>query len=138
MEQNASHNERLRKTVKGFYAYLGSVLLAVLAPFAARTLIADGATWERVAGVAFGTIAWIPLIVIVGMVIHQGDEFVRRIHLVAIAYAFALVLVFIACIDWLTRAHLIPNVDLTLLWVGIAMLWVMCLVGSKWYYERQQ
>lgn len=138
MEQNASHTARFRKQVKGFYAYLGAVVLAGVAPIAARSLIDSGSLGGRIAGVVFGTIAWMPLITLVGVVIHQGDEFVRRIHLVATAYAFALALVLIALVDWLSKAWFIEAPDLTLLWVAVAFLWVICLFTSKWYFERQR
>ena len=138
MEQNASHNARFRKQIKGFYAYVGAVLFAAIGPIAARSLMDAGTLPTRVVGVVFGTIAWIPLIVIVGIVIHQGDEFIRRIHLVAIAYAFALSLVLIALLDWLARASFIETPELMVVWLVIAVLWVICLFMSKWYFERQQ
>ena len=131
-------NARFRKAVRGFYAWLGATLLAALAPLAANRLVDSGSVAARVSGVALGTLAWLPLIYVVARIIRDGDEFVRRIHLVALALAFTGGLMLIALLDWLVRAEFIATPPLNVLWLAIALLWAVSLFGAKRYYERPQ
>lgn len=129
--------ERLRHNVKVFYGYLGSVFFAGLAPFAARALIDTDTLGGRIGGVVVGTLGWIPIFAIVGLIVREGDEFWRRIHLVAIALTFGCGMVLLALLDWLVRAEFVPRPDLMVVWVGFAMLWVVFLLLTKRHYERQ-
>ena len=131
-------NARLRQAVRGFYAWLGSVLLAAIAPFISSALIERQSVWARVSGVAVGTLAWVPMMIVVGVIISRGDEFQQRMHLMAIAFAFAATLLLVAAIDWLVQAELAEPPAFRVLWLAIAMLWFIGLMASKWYFERQQ
>ena len=54
-------DQRLRKAVKGFYAYIGSVLAAVVGPAIGMRLVHQPSLASRAAGVAVGVGGWIPL-----------------------------------------------------------------------------
>lgn len=129
-------NERFRRNVRGFYAWLGATLLAGAAPIAASRLIHTGTLAGRIGAVALGTFGWIPIIYVIYSIIRQGDEFVRRIHLVAIAMAFAGAFVLISLLDWLVRADWIQRPSLSVVWLGIAILWVVSLLICKRHFER--
>jgi hypothetical protein len=131
-------DERLRKSVKIFYAWLGSVLLAVIGPLVAIPLTHSESAALRIASVVIGVGAWIPIILVLVFIIRAGDEFVRRIHLVALALAFAGTLVIVSLMDWLERADFIGRPQLSVVWLLIAILWVIALIGTKRHYERPQ
>ncbi len=132
-----AENNPFRKNVRRFYAWLGATLLAFAAPLVASRMVDSQDIGARIGGVLVGTLAWIPLVVVVFMIIRQGDEFIRRIHLVAISCAFGGALLMITLLDWLTRANFIKQPSLSLLWLLIAMLWFISLMLSKRYFERQ-
>lgn len=129
-------NAQFEKNVRGFYTWLGAMLCAALAPLVAQRLI-DMATFaSRVGAVALGTAAWVPIGLVTARIIRQGDEFVRRIHLVAIAIAFAGGLLMISVLDWLVRAGFLERPPLMVLWLAIALLWAAAVLGTNAYYAR--
>lgn len=130
-------NTRFRKAVLGFYVWLGSLIFAAVAPFVAMQLLEAGSLAARVAGVVVGTAGWVPMIFVIVRIIRLGDEFVRRIHLVALALAFASSLVLLTLLDWLSRAHFMAPPDLAVLWLAFALLWAVWLFVVKYRYERQ-
>ena len=130
-------HERFRKNVRGFYAWLGSVLVAAVAPFVAVRLTETWTLTGRIAGVVVGTLAWVPLILVIGAIIRAGDEFIRRIHLVAIAIAFGAGLFLITFLGWLAQAHFIEQPPIVVAWLVFGILWVVCLYAVKRHYERQ-
>jgi hypothetical protein len=131
-----AENKQFRNAVRGFYAWLLSMVLVVLASFTADSLVQGSASASRVAGVLIGTLGWVPIIIVTAQIIRNGDEFVRRIHLVAISIAFAGTLLMITLLDWLTRAHFVAPPRLSILWLMIAILWWLSLAGVKRYFER--
>jgi hypothetical protein len=127
---------RLRRTVREFYAWIGSVLLAGAAPLVAARLIHHDSPGWHVAGVALGTLGWVPLMVVTARIIQRGDEYAQRIHLLAIAWAFVATLLSIALLDWLARAGFVDPPALSILWLAIAVLWLLCILAAKSYHER--
>src|SRR5438132_11967881 len=97
-------DQRLRKAVKGFYAYLGSVVLAMVSPPIASSLVHQHSIGPRVLGVVLGVGGWVPLMVLVAYIIRASDEFTQRIHYLALSIAFGFGFVLIAALDWLVRA----------------------------------
>src|SRR5688500_16788674 len=131
-------NARLRRTVRGFYAWLGAVLFAVIAPLLAMRLIETEGITGRIIGVVLGVLLWLPMIAVVTLLIRRGDEFERRLHLIAIAIAFGATQLLINALDWLVRAHFMSPPPLSVLWLAIAVLWFMSIMMTKRYYARQQ
>jgi hypothetical protein len=127
---------RLRKAVRGFYAWLGAMALVAIAPVLAGALIHAGSWAGRVGGVALGTTAWIPLIAVISATIRAGDEFQRRTHLVALAVAYAGSFVLIGLLHWLVRAAFLSQPPLPVLWLGFVSLWFVSLVLASRHFER--
>ena len=131
-------NARFRANVRAFYAYLGSLGVAGVAPIVAGKLVESPSVAARVAGVVIGVGGWLPLMSFTAWAIRRGDEFSRRMHLVAIAWAFAIGLIMIALTDVLVRAHFIEPPPYMILWLAMAIVWVVCLFATKRSYERAE
>jgi hypothetical protein len=130
-------NAMFRRNVRTFYAYVGSLVLAGLAPAAAFRLTMESiTTLGRVAGVLVGVGGWVPLGLLMFRLIQRGDEYTRRIHLVALALAFAGAMFLISLLDWLTRAEFIPPLPLMVVWMAIAVWWVIAVFISKHMHEK--
>jgi hypothetical protein len=130
-------NERFRKVVRGFYAWLGSLVVAGAGPIVAVKLIDTGTLAGRIAGVTLGAISWIPMAVVVAAIIRAGDEFERRIHLVALALSFGSALLLLTLLDWLVRARFMHAPPLIAVWLALAVLWLIWLVVVKRRFERE-
>jgi hypothetical protein len=128
--------QHLRKAVKGFYAYIGSVIAAAAGPMIGMSLVHQTSTGARTAGVAIGIGGWIPLMLFTAALIRASDEFSQRIHLLALSLAFAAALVLVDVVDWLVRARFIEPVPYMLLWFGLILLWVIALIVAKRRVER--
>jgi hypothetical protein len=86
--------------------------------------------------VALGTAAWVPLAVVIVVMIRACDEYERRIHLVALAMAFAGALALLTLLDWLARARFIRPPALGVVLLGVAALWFVSIVLVKRHFER--
>jgi len=128
--------EQFRRNVRIFYAWLGSVILLGVSPLVAMRLIERESPMWRAAGVAVGVAGMLPWMWVLVTVIRRGDEFVRRMHLVAIAITAGVSLVLLVTLDWLQRAWFIPTPDLMFLWPGCMVIWLVAVLGTKRYYER--
>jgi hypothetical protein len=131
-----THNAQFRKNVRGFYAWIGSMIVMGAAPLVAMNLIGRGTAFGRAAGVAAGVGGMLPWMWVVLSIIRGADEFVRRLHLVALGVAFGGTLVLLVTLAWLAQAELIAPPDLMLVWVGCLLLWFLALMGAKLYFER--
>jgi hypothetical protein len=116
-------DQRLRKAVKGFYAYIGSVITAGAGPIFGMRLVEHQSPLWRAAGVLVGVGGWIPLLVLTVALIRASDEFAQRIHYLAASLALAGGLLLIAILDWLVRAKFIEPVPYMTLWLSIVALW---------------
>jgi len=130
-------NMRFRKAVLGFYAWLGALVFAAGAPLVAVNLLHAGTLVARIAAVAIGTSGWLPMLAVTAHVIRVGDEFQRRIHLVAIACAFASALVILTLLDMLTRARFIAEPSLSALWVIFAVTWAVWIFAINYWFEHR-
>lgn len=128
--------DRFRRAVFGFYAWLGSFLLALVLPFVAEDLAGSPSALTRSAAVVLGTIAWVPMLVIVIRVIRQGDEYIRRLHLAAAAVAFVATLLLILPWSWLVEAGFLAPPSLQVLFVSSMLLWGASLLVVKRRFER--
>jgi len=130
-------NARLRKSVRGVYAWLGSLLVALFAALVAERLIESRVVGVRMAGVLVGTVGWIPMILMIVLIVRAADEFARRMHLIAIAAAFTVFLVLLTLLDWLARGQFLEPPPLRVLWLGAAVLYFICILITKRYFERE-
>jgi len=129
-------NQRFRRAVRGFYAWLGSLNFATLAPIGASLCIETGTLPGRILGVVLGSVGWLPLVWVIVAIIRAGDEFQRRLYLVSLSVAFGASLVTLTMLDWATRAEFIRRPPLSLLWALFAIVWVVCLLIFKQRFER--
>lgn len=129
-------NKRFRRTVRGFYAYLGSMAAAGVLPIAGMKLIDTGTMAGRIAGTTLATAGWVPMMVFIAFVIRAGDEFQRRLHLVALAWSFAATMILLSLAAALVRAGFIDDPDLMILWLLAALCWLISIFAVKRYYER--
>lgn len=135
---NPNLQQLFRRNVRGFYVWIGAMLLMGVGPAIARRLIERETTATRIAGVVVGVGCMLPWMWVVVMAIRRGDEFVRRMHLVAIAIAAAAGFVLIVTLDWLQQAWFIKSVDLTFMWIACLLLWFVALIGTSRYYGRER
>jgi hypothetical protein len=133
---NAPH-EPFRQAVRGFYAWLGSLIFAGAAPLLAVRLLEAGTLAARITAVVLGAASWIPMAVVVAAIVRAGDEFQRRTHLVALALSFGSSLLLLTIVDWLARAHFIGRPPLQALWGAFAVIWVVWLLVVRWRFERE-
>jgi hypothetical protein len=91
-----------------------------------------------VAAVVIGTGGMLPWMWVVFAIIRRGDEYVRRLHLIAFGFAFGGAIVLLVTLGWLVRADFINPPDLTFVWAGCLILWLVALLGAKRYFERTQ
>jgi hypothetical protein len=130
-------NAQFRQAVRGFYAWLASLVFAGVTPLFAIWLINTGTLAGRIVAVVLGSVSWIPMAFVVAWIIRAGDEFQRRIHLVALALAFGSALLLLAMMDWLVRAEFIWRPPLQALWLAFAVIWVIWLFIVKHRFERE-
>lgn len=129
-------DHRFRRAVRAFYAWVGSLVFAGLAPIAAGILLHTGTLAGRIAGVVLGSIGWLPLAWIIAAIIRAGDEFHRRLYLVSLSVAFGASLVALTMLDWAVRAEFIHRPALSVLWITFALLWLVSLFVCKYQFER--
>lgn len=129
-------DQRFRRAVRGFYAWLGSIVFAVLAPIAAGMLIDIGSLSARILGVFLGSIGWLPVAWVIVSIIRLGDEFHRRLYLVSLSIAFGASMVALTALDWAVRAEFLRRPPLSVLWLTFALLWLVSLLVCKHQFER--
>lgn len=129
-------DQRFRRAVRGFYAWVGSLIFAGLAPIGASILIATGTFSGRTAGVMLGSIGWLPMAWVIAAIIRAGDEFHRRLYLVSLSIAFGASLIALTTFDWAVRAEFIHRPALSVLWMTFALLWLVSLFACKYQFER--
>src|SRR5262245_295320 len=112
------------------------MVFLLIAPLIALRLIERASPIERAAGVLLGIGGFVPWAWVLVTIIRRGDEFSRRLHLVASAFAFGGAVLLTATLAWLARAEFIAYPDLTLLWGAFMLIWVVALAGAKFYFER--
>jgi hypothetical protein len=132
-----SVNDQFRRNVRIFYGWIGSMVLMGVTPVAAHWCIKHETTFWRAAGVIIGVAGMVPWLWLISVVIRRGDEFVRRMHLVAIALAAGASLLVLIALDWLGRADFIEPPDLMLVWPAMLVLWLIALVATGRYYQRE-
>lgn len=112
------------------------MVVLVAAPLIASHLIDRGTTLARISAVVVGVAGMIPWMWVVYSIIRRGDEFVRRMHLIAFAFAFGGALLLLVTLTWLVRAEFIYPPDLMIVLLGCVFLWFVALMATKRYFER--
>jgi hypothetical protein len=120
---------------------LGQV--AVTAILWAGTFVMTKSEWltrqeslpTRVALVVVGTAGFLPVVYIYAKSIRMQDEFNQRIHLIALAVAFALVAVISYTCDLLHQARFIPQLPATGLWALMVVIWFVTMIVTPRYYR---
>jgi hypothetical protein len=90
----------------------------------------------RVAGVVIGVLGFLFWQLVTAKLILLHDEFTRRIHLIALAIAFAATWLFVFTTDLLQRAGFIHFVLLRTIWLVMLATWGLAIWGGEWYYRR--
>jgi len=129
-------NTQLRKAVRGFYAWIASMVLVGLAPIVAVRFAERQSTWERAVAVLLGAGGMVPWMWIVYTMIRRSDEFTRQIHLVAFGFAFGGALLLLSALHWMVRAGFMAYPDLIIVMGGAMVLWLAALLATKFYFER--
>jgi uncharacterized membrane protein YozB (DUF420 family) len=133
---NEPRPDRFKHAVLRFYGWLGALALAIVLPFFAQNLADSRNTIARALAVVLGTLAWIPMLAVVVVIIRQGDEYHRRLHLTAGAIAFVATLLLLLPTSWLVEAGFVDPPSLQLLFVASMLLWGAILLIVKRRFER--
>jgi len=117
--------------------YGGLVLLGATYAIASTMLNQSRASVGfRAAAVIVGVIGFVLWQLATAKVILTRDEFTRRIHLIALALAFAVAVLCIFTGDLLQRAGFVHSIPLTTIWLVVFAIWCFALIGAGWYYRR--
>jgi hypothetical protein len=127
-----------RRNVLTFYAWLGSVVTMGVSPLVGLWLIDRHTPLWRLAGVLIGAAGALPWMWVLFVIVRRGDEFVRRMHLVAIAIAAAASLVLLMTIDWLQRADFIQTPNMAFIWPACLVIWLVSVIATKRHFERPE
>ena len=98
---------------------------------------AQGATTlsRRVAVVALGLGGFLPVVLVYVKSIRIQDEFSQRIHLVALAIAFAATAVISYAVDLLHQSGFVPALPVTGLWAVMTAIWFVCMFVTARLYR---
>lgn len=91
--------------------------------------------WVRGGAVAlavFGFLSWLGWM---AKAMRISNEFTRRVHLVATAFAFAATAIFIFVCDMLQRAAFIDYITLMSIWVFMVGAWLIAIMLASVYYR---
>ncbi len=90
----------------------------------------------RAAGVVIGVVGFLFWQLATAKLVLLHDEFTRRIHLIALAIAFAVTGLFIFTTDLLQRAGFVDYILLRTIWLVMLCTWCLAIIGGEWYYRR--
>jgi hypothetical protein len=121
-----------------FYAWLGSLVLLGATPLAAQYLIDLETPVMRVAGVIVGVAGMVPWLAVSVAAVRRGDEYARRLYLISIGWVFCGALLLVVTLDWLVKAKFIGPPNLSLVWVGFLILWLLSFIVVRRRFEAGQ
>ncbi len=131
-------NARFRQNVRGFYMWLGSMVILGAAPLIARSLAEQESLGARIAAVVVGGGGSLPWMFLIFVIVRRGDEFFRRMHLIALSIAFFAALLVISTLAWLVKAGFVDDPDLFIVWGLLLVIWVIALLATKRHFERSR
>jgi hypothetical protein len=89
----------------------------------------------RVALVAIGVAGFLPVVLVYAKSIRMQDEFTQRVHLIALAVAFAATACVSYTADLLYEAGFIPRFPSTGLWALMVAVWFVSMLATPRYYR---
>ena len=89
----------------------------------------------RAAAVALAIGGFLPWVWMASRAIVAQDEFTRRIHFIALSWAFAATGVFVVSADMLVRAHFLDSVSLMTIWAFMIVTWWLAIMLTARYYR---
>jgi hypothetical protein len=84
---------------------------------------------------ALGTIGLLPVVWSVAQLIRAQDEFSRRVHVAALANAFATTAGLIYAADLAQNAGLVGYIPLAQVWMSMGVVWWLPLVLTGRYFR---
>jgi hypothetical protein len=82
-----------------------------------------------------GILGFVPWLYVAARSILAQDEFTQRIHLVAIAFAFAATALTSLSADFLHKAGFIPELPFGAAWMVMGVIWWLSLMCTSRYYR---
>jgi len=121
--------------------FLGQMLVATV--LWATTFVLTKGEWAqhaeglplRLAVVLIGLAGFAPVVFVYVKSIRIQDEFNQRIHLVALAIAFASTAVISYAVDLLHQSGFVPALPLTGLWAVMTAIWFVCMFATTRFYR---
>lgn len=89
----------------------------------------------RGAAVVLGLAGFLPWIWMASRAIVAQDEFTRRIHFIALAWAFAATGIFLLAADLMVRARFMDYLSLMTIWMFMIVAWWVSLMLTTRYYR---
>ena len=120
---------------------LGRILISLVlwgATFLAASWILESdppGVMIRGAAVALAVAGIVPWIWMASRAIVAEDEFTRRIHFIALSWAFAATGVFVFAADLLVRAHFIDDLPILNVWLFMIAVWWVSLMLTRRHYR---
>jgi hypothetical protein len=114
-----------------------SLVLWVITYVLASVTLAAGPHGALVRGAlaGIGIAAFVPWVIVSGKSILAQDDFSQRVHLIAIASAFAITGALSYAADLLQRAGFVPQIPVSTSWMLMVVLWWVAMVAMSWYYR---
>ena len=133
-----SHNQKSGSGLRLLVRVSGTVILwGVTYAVASSIFSRHSASLKLRAGaVIIAVLGFIPWQLATVKLIRIHDEFTRRIHLIALAGAFAATGLFIFTTDMLQRAGFIDYILLRTIWFVMLGTWGLVILAAEWYYRR--
>ena len=91
--------------------------------------------WERGGLVLLAVLGFLSWAWSLGKLIRLQNEFERRIHLVALAIAFVVNILFIFTANMLQLAGFIDWLSLQTIWLVMFFTWFVSMWATSWYYR---
>ena len=89
----------------------------------------------RAGAVALAIAGFLPWVWIASRAIAAQDEFTRRVHFIALSWAFAATAIFVVAADMLVRAHFVDYLSMTSIWMFMGVAWWISLLLTARYYR---
>ena len=89
----------------------------------------------RAGAVALAIAGFLPWVWMASRAIVAQDEFTRRIHFIALSWAFAATGIFVVGADMLVRAHFLDYLSIMNIWLFMVVAWWTSLMLTARYYR---
>ena len=89
----------------------------------------------RAGAVALAIAGFLPWVWMASRAIVAQDEFTRRIHFIALSWAFAATGIFVVGADMLVRAHFLDYMSIMNIWLFMVVAWWISLMLTARYHR---